>query len=60
MEILSNGKIPSKLLASLLAQLPTEGLVIPPSIGVDACVAQCAELISVKADPITMSKTDCG
>ena len=59
--ILACGKIPHEILAPLLESLPQEGVLVPPSIGLDACgIHTGTNFISVKADPITMAKSDCG
>jgi hypothetical protein len=60
-EVLPSGKIPHELLHKLLKMLPTSGVLIAPSIGVDACAVELAgPLVSVKADPITMAKEQSG
>eukprot|EP00047_Mylnosiga_fluctuans_P007835 m.5065 g.5065 ORF g.5065 m.5065 type:complete len:340 (-) comp1969_c0_seq1:305-1324(-) len=58
--VLECGKIPHEVLAPLLAGLPAEHVLIPPSIGVDACAICPPGHVSVKADPITMAKANAG
>ncbi len=59
--ILAPGKIPSSVLGPLLAQLPSAGALIPPSLGVDACAVELGSpYLCIKSDPITMARGQSG
>src|SRR5262245_37474655 len=65
-KLLSAGKVPAELLASLLATLPTvdPALVRGPAIGEDAAVIDIAQEYSnylvAKSDPITFATDEIG
>jgi hydrogenase maturation factor len=57
------GKLPSSLLESLLAQLPTHGphVVLGPGVGLDCAVVETSgRLLVFKSDPITFASDSIG